>query len=187
MFVICRRCVTSISITLRMYRFDTSWFYRISSILYKDFLRLIPAYRERFYLSWVACSVTLVFTLTQVLVFWRHVLTTIGQTNQVIYSYLDTLLLAGLLITWQWGMWYLLRLGLLYWMKERLPLWVNSSMISCGLIAAANCFCLANPAYKLSVGTLPMTHIPWLLVSSFLIGAFLPTLNNQRWPNKCFA
>lgn len=170
-----------------MYRFDTSWFYIISSTLYKDFLRMIPAYRERFFVSWGLCSVTLVFTLTQVLVFWRYLLTALAQDNQVFFSCVDTLLLTGLLITWQWGMWYVLRLGLLYWVRDRLPLWVNSSIISCGLVAVANWVCLNQPAYKLSIGMLPMSQVYWLLAGSFLIGAFLPTMNNQRWPNKCFA
>ena len=171
-----------------MNRFDKSWYCQYVFSLTVNFLRLIPTYRDRLFLSWSICSLTLVFSVTQLIFFLGNIIAKYCFIRDtILLHWLDIVLTISLVTTWLWGIWYFLRLVILYLVKDWLPLWINGSIISC-LSVAIGIFSLSRDSLVLLMSDrLPLTQFYFLLIISFGLGVLLPTVNNQRMPNKYFA
>jgi hypothetical protein len=129
-----------------------------------------------------------VFSITQFVLFLGYAIANWCSVTQVSVLYwLGVVMTICLLTTWLWGIWYLVRLILLYWIKDWLPLWMNASLISCTLVAIGIISLLWSKTIVLTGNQLPLDQCRFLLLISFCLGSLLPTLNNQRFPNIYFA
>ncbi|WP_461042212.1 hypothetical protein [Spirosoma harenae] len=172
----------------KMNRFDKSWYCQYVFSVSLNFLRLIPTYRDRLFVNWSICSLTLVFGVTQLIFFIGNITVTYFAVQDALFlDWFGIVLSASLLTTWLWGIWYFLRLVIIYWLKDWLPLWMNGSLISCILLFIGVFSLCWHKSVFLVSGQLPLHQFYLLLAVGFGLGVLLPTLNNQRMPNKYFA